>query len=143
MYETSWDVYLIEYEKNIGNLMGAIYGVDHRGFIGEVYKLLPFPQNRDGFKQKPEGFKNRSIIKDVVQKYAKRVSISLMINEKDDRIHTGEYIFSRASFQDLIRYIWQGGYPRWKDDIRPDYLLVMKAKIEQSYSYLFEGLILK
>jgi hypothetical protein len=30
--------------SDIGNLMGAIYGIDFRGFIGEVYKLFPFPK---------------------------------------------------------------------------------------------------
>jgi hypothetical protein len=137
-YETSWDIYLIERGKDIGNLMGAIYGIDHRGFIGEVYKLFPFPQNRDGFKQNPEGFKNRSLIESLIQKYAKGMEIYFRINKERDQINIGEYAFNRTSFQELVKYIWQGGYPRWKDDIRPDYVLAMKANIDPSKSWLFD-----
>jgi hypothetical protein len=137
-YETSWDIYLIERGKDIGNLMGAIDGIDHRGFIGEVYKLFPFPQNRDGFKQNPEGFKNRSLIENLVQKYAKGMEIYFRINKKRDQINIGEYAFNRTSFQELVKYIWQGGYPRWKDDIRPDYVLAMKANIDPWKSWLFD-----
>ena len=137
-YETSWDIYLIERGKDIGNLMGAIYGIDHRGFIGEVYKLFPFPQNRDGFKQNPEGFKNRSLIESLIQKYAKGMEIYFRIDKERDQINIGEYAFNRTSFQELVKYIWQGGYPRWKDDIRPDYVLAMKANIDPSKSWLFD-----
>jgi hypothetical protein len=52
-YESSWEIYLIEDNFNIGNLMGAIYRIDLRGFIGEVYKLFPFPKEREKFKQNP------------------------------------------------------------------------------------------
>ena len=62
IYESSWDIYLIENNVDMGNLMGAIYGIDLRGFIGEVYKLFPFPKKREDFKQKPEGFKTLSLI---------------------------------------------------------------------------------
>jgi len=120
------------------SVSGAIDGIDHRGFIGEVYKLFPFPQNRDGFKQNPEGFKNRSLIENLIQKYAKGMEIYFRINKKRDQINIGEYAFNRTSFQELVKYIWQGGYPRWKDDIRPDYVLAMKANIDPSKSWLFD-----
>jgi len=44
IYQSSWDSYLIENNLDVGNLMGAIRGIDLRGFIGEVYKLFPFPR---------------------------------------------------------------------------------------------------
>jgi len=142
-FETTWDIYLIERRKDIGNLMGAIDGIDHRGFIGEVYKLFPFPQNRSGFKQHPEGFKNRSLIESLIQKYAKGMEIYFRINKERDQINIGEYAFNRAFFQELVKYVWQGGYPRWKDDMPPDYLLAMKEKIDQSKGWLFDGFILQ
>jgi hypothetical protein len=49
---------------------------------------------------------------------------------------------SRAAFQELIKYVWVGGFPRWKDEIRPDYVMAMKEKIDKSSNSLFEGLIL-
>jgi hypothetical protein len=126
----------------MGHLMGAIYGIDLRGFIGEVYKLFPFPKHPEDFKQNPEGFKNRILIDELIQKSAKRLNISFVIHQKDDKIGIGEYFLDRTSFQELIKYIWLGGFPRWKDGIRPDYVLKMKGMIEKSKNPLFDGFIL-
>jgi hypothetical protein len=142
IYESSWDIYLIENNFDIGNLMGAIYGIDFRGFIGEVYKLFPFPKEREKFKQNPEGFKTQSLIEKLTQKYGKKMKIQFLIHLKDDKIGIGEYLFNRTSFQELIQYIWMGGFPCWKDGIRPDYVLRMESMIEKSKNPLFNGLIL-
>ena len=142
LYESSWDIYLIGNNVAIGNLMGAIYGIDFRGFIGEVYKLFPFPKCQVDFKQKPEGFKNRKLIEELIQHFAKRINIPFVIDQKNDKVGIGEYLFNRASFQELVKYIWLGGFPRWKDNIRPDYVLRMKEMIEQSKNPLFDGFIL-
>jgi hypothetical protein len=138
----TWELYRIQPE-NIGNLMGAIHGIDLRGFLGEVYKLFPFPKMEEEFKQHPDGYKNRKVVETLIQRYGERATISFGIDEKRDRIAIGEYIFSKSSFQELIQYIWRGGYPRWKDEIRPDYVLTMKDKIDQSKKPLFDGLSLK
>jgi len=142
IYESSWDIYLIENNFDMGNLMGAIHGIDLRGFLGEVYKLFPFPKEHGNFKQKAEGFKNRILIEELIQKFAKQLDIPFVVNQRDGEIDIGDYLFNRASFQELIKYIWMGGFPRWKDEIRPDYVLAMKKMIEQSKNHLFEGLIL-
>jgi len=143
IYEAPWEVYPIEKGAEIGNLMGAIHGIDHRGFIGEVYMSFPFPAKREAFKQNPEGFKNRTIIEKMIQKYAKRTKISFFVDQKNDRISIGQYVFSKTAFQELIKYIWVGGFPRWKDEIRPVYVIAMKKKIEQSNHALFTGLTLE
>jgi len=142
IYESSWDIYLIENNFDIGNLMGAIYGIDLRGFIGEIYKHFPFPKRQEDFKQKPEGFKNRKLIEELIQHFAKRLYIPFVVDQKNDKIGIGEYFFNRAPFQELVKYIWSGGFPRWKDNIRPDYVLRMKEMIEQSKNPLFNGFIL-
>jgi hypothetical protein len=139
-YEATWEVYSIEKETEIGNLMGAIHGIDHRGFIGEVYTLFPFPAKREAFKQNPEGFKNRAIIEKMIQKYAKRTDISFLVDQKKNKISIGQYVFGGAVFQELIRYIWLGGFPRWKDAVRPDYVMEMKRRIEESDNLLFKDL---
>ncbi len=141
-YQTSWEIYLIDHRADMGNLMGAIYGIDLRGFIGEVYKLFPFPKEREKFKQNPEGFKTRSPIEKLIQTFGKKTNIQFLINPKDDKIGIGEYLFNGTSFQELIKYIWLGGFPRWKDGIRPDYVLKMKDRIENSKNPLFNGFIL-
>jgi hypothetical protein len=142
VYKASWEGYRIE-ENDIGNLMGAIYGVDFRGFIGEVYKLFPFPREREEFKQKPEGFNARPIIEKLIQKFGRSASLPFVINQKDDQVSIGEYAFRKTVFRELIKYVWAGGFPRWKDDIRPDYVMAMKKKIEQSNNRLFNDLRLE
>ncbi len=139
--DSSWDIYLIENNLDMGNLMGAIHGIDLRGFIGEVYKLFPFPKEGEKFKQNPEGFKTQSLIEKLIQTYGKKTNIQLLIHPGDDKIGIGEYLFNKTSFQELIKYVWLGGFPRWKDGIRPDYVLRMKQMIEQSKSPVFDGLM--
>jgi len=46
---------------------------------------------------------------------------------------------SRKTFQELIKYVWNGGYPRWRDGIRPD-VLEMKTKIEDHHQGLIENI---
>ncbi|MEN8211637.1 MAG: hypothetical protein ABFR31_07950, partial [Thermodesulfobacteriota bacterium] len=43
--EFKFMVYHIADPRDIGDLMGAIHGVRFTGFIGETYKLFPFPEN--------------------------------------------------------------------------------------------------
>ena len=140
IYQSGWDIYLIEKNADVGNLMGAIHGIDLSGFIGEVYKLFPFPVERENFKQDPEGFKTRPLVEKVIQRYGERKEIQFLIDQKDDKIAIGDYLFSKTSFQELIKYIWLGGFPRWKDEIRPDYVLRMTQVVEQSERSIFEGL---
>jgi hypothetical protein len=139
-YEASWEVYPIEKGAEIGNLTGAIHGIDHTGFIGEVYMLFPFPAKSEAFKQSPEGFKNRAIIEKMIQKYAKRTNISFFVDQKKEKISIGQYVFTKTAFQELIKYIWMGGFPRWKDEIRPEYVMTMKRRIEESDNLLFKDL---
>jgi len=138
-YQTVWEVYLIEHGSDIGNLMGAIYGIDFRGFIGEVYKLFPFPKKQEDFKQKPESFQTRTLIESLIQKYSSKVAIQFAIDRKSEIITIGDYLFEKLSFHRLIQYIWMGGFPRWKDKIRPGYVRTMKEKIEESKNPVFKG----
>jgi hypothetical protein len=119
--------------------MGAIHGMDHRGFLGEVYKRFPFPKRQEDFKQNPEGFKTRPLIESIIQKHVFQTSLSFKIDQKSGQIAIGEYLFDKSSFHELIRYIWLGGFPRWKDNIRPDYVVTMKEKIEESKNPIFMG----
>ena len=136
-----WHVYYIERPSDIGNLMGAIHGVIFQGFIGEVYKLFPFPALPEGFKQKPDGAKNRKTVENLIQHFATAIDIAVVINEDRKKVSIGDYSFSRDSFHELIQYVWRGGYPRWQNEVRPDYVLAMKKAIETSNESLFEGLV--
>ncbi len=140
VFKTSLDVYAIEQRDRIGNLMRAIHGIDYRGFIGEVYRRFPFPVRRDDFRQKTEGSTRRMEMEDLVGQFAARTSIEIVADQKKDRIAVGDFVFSRLCFQELINYLWEGGYPRWKDEFRPDYVLSMKKAMESSKSFVSDGL---
>jgi hypothetical protein len=134
--ETEWDVYSLRLH-DMGNLMGAIEGIDLRGFIGETYRLFPFPKETGAFKQNPEGYKTKDIIENIARTYTGPLRIPVMIEASGNKAAIGEYIFNKHWFHELLRYVWMGGYPRWKDGIRPQYVLDMKETIEKSGHPLF------
>ncbi len=136
----AWEVHTIEKREDIGDLMGAIHGIQYTGFMGAVYRRFPFPQRQEDFKQRPDGWKIRSEVKRILNKYARRVNIPFEINPKEETVTIGEFLFDRSSFQEIVRYVWLGGYPRWKNGIRPDDVSEMKHEIEQSSNRLFAGL---
>ena len=139
-FKNKWPVYAIEDRAQIGDLMGAIHGVRYTGFIGELYRRYPFPEKPEEFKQKPEGYQNQALVRDMISACAGRIHIPVNISEKALEINIGEYKFSREIFQELVKYVWRGGYPRWRDAIRPDYVLDMKTKIEDHRQGLFENI---
>ena len=141
--KASWQVYYIDNKEDVGDLMGAIHGIHYQGFIGKLYRQFPFPKRLEDFKQKPEGVKNRAIVEDMIAKYAKLLKVPFIVSEGEKEVGMGAYRFNRISFQELIKYVWRGGYPRWKDEVRPDYVQDMKRKIEQNKNRLFEGISFK
>jgi hypothetical protein len=135
----SLDAYTLE-PAAIGNLMGAIHGIDLGGFIGEVYRKFPFPADQDKFRQQPEGVSKRGIMENIIRKYAGINPVSIVIHPAHIIVECGGYTFDRHEFQRLILYVWAGGYPRWRDNIRPEYVMEMKKSIEESHNPLFDGL---
>jgi hypothetical protein len=134
-----WSVYILN-EGQIGNLMGAISGVVFQGFIGEVYTHFPFPHEPEKFKQNPEGYKTREFIEEIVSRYTGPSRISVEVDSSQQKITIGEYHFSKPGFHALLGYLWAGGYPRWKEAIRPPYILNMKRAAERSMSPLFHSI---
>ena len=139
-FETRWPVYAIEDRAQIGDLMGAIHGIRHTGFIGELYRRFPFPSEPEAFKQKPEGYLSQAVVRGMITGYARPVLLPVAANYRTREVDIGEYKFSRHTFQELIKYAWRGGYPRWRNGIRPDYVLEMKTKIENHCRGLFENI---
>jgi len=133
----SWKIYHIQPPQQIGDLMGAIHAVRFSGFIGTVYKRFPFPSQPVDFRQQPDGHKNRKIVTTLIEPYAARRSISIAVQEAPQTVHIGEYRFTFERFQAMIRYVWQGGYPRWKNEERPAYVRQMRADLAASKLALF------
>ena len=129
IYRATWTVQLIEAAEEIGDLMGAIHGVRFTGFMGELYRRFPFPRLPEEFKQNPEGAQTQALVTEIISKYARNKEIQLAVDNKKMETAIGPYHFNRTQFQELLKYVWRGGYPRWKNDTRPAYVTAMKNKI--------------
>ena len=140
-YATGWTVFTIESAEEIGDLMGAIHGVRFTGFIGDLYRRFPFPQQPADFKQNPEGDRTQSLVTEIISRYAKTEKIQVAVDNKRLQTAIGRYHFNWNQFQDLLKYVWRGGYPRWKDDIRPSYVSEMKRRIMANRVGIFENMV--
>lgn len=121
------DGWRIEVPSRIGNLQGAIAGQDLSGFIGATYQQHPFPARSEDFKQNPEGGQNQAEAQELIRQYGSTEQIRL--RRDADSIAVGEYVFDSAVFSDLIAYVDRGGYPRWKNEIRPAYVREMMESV--------------
>lgn len=137
--EGEFEIYEITDPAKVGDLMGAIHGIRHIGFIGECYHKFPFPENPACFKQNPNGFKTHNLLKAMIGPYAE-ISTIPFIRQDNQCVRIGDYTFNQKTFQDLLLYVGRGGYPQWKDNIKPDYVRTMEEKIEKSSNDIFAGL---
>ncbi len=140
-FQSLWRIRYIADSEDIGDLMGAIHGIRYTGFIGDVYRKFPFPEKQEDFKQKPNGFKTQAVMDHIIAPRAKEKEIPFSVDADARIIGVGDYRFDRVSFQNLIKYVWQGGYPRWRNEERPGYVLDMKEKIEASGRVLFKDIV--
>ena len=92
----------------------------------------------EAFKQKPEGYQSQALVRDMISNYAVQILLRVDANNRALEVDIGEYKFSRKTFQELVTYVWRGGHPRWRDGIRPDYVLDMKDNIASHPRGLFE-----
>jgi hypothetical protein len=137
--EDEWDVYVLD-QGQIGSLMGAIHGIDLRGFIGDVYRQFPFPADPNAFSQNPDGYATRTGVTQIIERYQHRSRVPVTVDRSGATIEIGDYLFSLEVFQELLMYVWLGGYPRWKEGRRPDYVIRMKEVIGTACHPLFSGM---
>jgi hypothetical protein len=134
--------YVIKKFEYIGNLMGAIHGIDLTGFIGAVYKLFPFPQSPEEFKQKLDGKAHRAVVENLISQWGPPVTILVEVEAGSERVKIAELLFGKAAFRELVAYVWRGGMPGWQDKLRPHYVRRMKDAINTSVSPLFTNFTL-
>ncbi len=134
-----FQVYQITDPNDIGDLMSAINGISFEGFIGRLYRRFPFPRDPQKFKQNPEGYQTQDFVKSQIQNIANETIIYIDFS-KDRQIKIGSYIFDLIVFHELVRYVWQGGYPKWKNELRPQYVTEMKKCIQKSCNSFFKGI---
>ena len=138
--QDSWDIYAIQSPEKIGDLMGAIHGIRYTGFIGAVYQKFPFPGRPEDFKQRPDGHMNRAGVEALIAHYATTRSVVVAVNEPDQTVQIGDYHFSFSTFQELIRYVWRGGYPQWKNAEQPACVRAMHKAVSGSRLTLFNSI---
>ena len=111
---------------DVGDLHGAIAGVDLSGFIGATYRAFPFPARREDFRQQPDGDKNEAQVRKLIEPFGAPTNIWLRRREAGG-VAIGEYEFSAAGLAELIAYVVRGGMPRWRDDAPPAYVRELMA----------------
>lgn len=137
---TTWEIYHIEDNDDIGDFMGAQLGIQHVGFMGELYKIYPFPEREEDFKQQYEGYLTRNNVEPIIRKWSIKKEIMVEVDKGNEQIRIGDYHFNKQVFHELLQYVWRGGYPRWKGEIRPEYVTEMRIKLLQSRHPVFSGL---
>jgi hypothetical protein len=135
--QDQWRVWQIKQGPKLGDLMGSMHGVIHVGFFGELYRKYPFPRQRADFKQKADGWKTQSDIATIIGKYGSEESILFRVDKGGENVQIGDYAFTRTVFNQLINYVWEGGYPKWKHGQRPAYVLNMMEWIRAKKLALF------
>lgn len=133
-----YPVYTISNPNDIGDLMGAIHGIHFQGFIGSLYTHFPFPSDPEAFKQNPDGYQTRAIVISEIERVSKKVDLSIEMLT-NGQVRFGPYLFDKTVFHELILYVWKGGYPRWKDEMRPAYVLKMRACLQKAQNTFFKG----
>ena len=125
---------------DMGDLMGAIHGVRHTGFIGDVYRRYPFPERPEDFRQKTRGYETRDEFRALIAPWAREEEIRLAARSDAREVFVGEVRFARGVFHDLVRYVWRGGWPRWENDEPPDYVNAMRAAITEGKHWATQGI---
>jgi hypothetical protein len=139
-FRTAWEIRVLKHE-DIGNLMGAMHRTDFDGFMGDVYLAFPFPAEVAGYGQNPEGDKTRNVIEELIGHYSPPVLVGVSVDSDGAVVEIGDYMFTRENFQEMLRYVWTGGYANWKAGNRPSYVTRMVEQIGSSRHPLFEGIL--
>ena len=123
--EQAFEGWRISDFRKIGNLHGAIAGIDLSGFIGATYAAWPFPRAQEDFKQNPDGSRTQEAVTSMIRGFSETERIVLAADAALSSFSVCEYEFDRNGFGRLASYVERGGYPRWRDERRPDYVREM------------------
>jgi len=134
------DAWTIGRPEDVGDLMGAIRGRRFTGFIGDTYRRYPFPAAPEEFRQAPEGDETQAEFAAMIERYARRGPVPVTASRSEGRATLDGVEISLEVFHELVRYVWRGGYPRWRGEVRPPYVVGMKRVLERSASWLFAGI---
>jgi len=132
------EVLVIRNPQDIGDLMGAIHGIRFTGFIGRVYERFPFPAAPSEFRQNPAGDRTRQKMQELIAPFSAPQTIQMGAGDPDG-FSFGPYQFTKAVCHELIRYVREGGYPRWKDNLPPACVTDMTHRLTRARNPFFAG----
>lgn len=132
--------FVIDQARRVGDLRGALAGSAPHGFIGELYRLRPFPGPGPGFRQKTRGEASRLEVEEVIGRFGRATELPLRADPAEGIFALDEYLFDRQGLLELTEYVWRGGMPGWQDGRRPEYLMQTARELRQSGSPWFQGL---
>jgi len=128
--------------KALGDLQGAIAGRRYVGFIGELYRRWPFPEDPGGFRQKPDGLAPPEEVAALAGRYGRPEQWEVSADPGRRELAIDSVVFDLQSAQALIDYVWRGGMPGWQRGRRPDYLLSAADTWRQSDNPFLQGMTL-
>ena len=135
--ELSLPGWRIDEPGQMGNVNTAIAGVDQSGFIGATYQAYPFPRQQEGFKQKPYGIRNQAEFARLIENFGQSQTHKLHWQGAEQIVTLAGIRFEREAFLQLIHYVDRGGYPRWLNEERPDYVQAMMDGLANSFADSF------
>ena len=121
--ETQLACWRIDDPADVGDLHGAIAGQVLSGFIGATYERWPFPAMPQDFKQDPDGDQTREEARSLIQPLSREQVLAVSWTE--GTVQIGDMTFDLPDFAQLVGYVDRGGYPRWRDQRRPGYVVEM------------------
>ena len=135
-----WNVWHISNRSDMGDFRSFRGEKLDIGFWGELYRQYPYPEHPEEFHQKPEGWQVQPDVARIIGNYGAQRKITFNVDPKKAIVYIGEYCFSYQVFKELILYVWVGGYPKWQDGKRPQYVMQMKEKIVASDKPFLSGI---
>jgi hypothetical protein len=117
--------WIIDDFSRVGDLHGALSGTRLTGFIGDVYRKWPFPQDRAEFKQDPAGERNRGVVQALLARWARPLNLPVTRAAGSGTVSLAGFVFERLVWEKLIAYVVRGGLPAWRDGVTPGYVTAM------------------
>ena len=135
-----WNIWHISNPSDMGDFSSVLGEIRDAGFWGELYRQYPFPKHPEKFHQQPDGWKTQDDVTRIMGNYGTQKQISIGVDPDKEIAYIGEYYFNYQNFKELILYVWAGGYPKWQDGKRPEYVVQMKEKIGRGDKPFFKGI---
>jgi hypothetical protein len=126
------DGWRIDDPRRLGDLHGAIAGRTLHGFLGDTYRRWPFPRDPAAFRQDPAGASTRQEVEEMLGRWGLPLALPFTADARTGAVTAGGYLFEESEFDRMIAYVDRGGWPRWRDDVRPPCVREMMDRLRRA-----------